>query len=248
MRLAFDIGNSAVKGGIFTDAELESTFRCTHAIEELSAALDATIAGRPVEWAGLASVVPASTREVIALLEERAIPAITIGHDVQLPFRMGYRTPETLGADRIAAAAAAWLGYGAGADRDVLALDAGTAVTCELVDRYAVYRGGTIAPGPVLMQRALNRATAQLPEVPLEVPDSVVGRSTIEAIQAGTIFGFLESVRGLLRRIRADLGAKPYVVATGGWSKMLREELEEIDVLEPHLVLQGVRQLVEMNR
>ncbi len=247
MQLAFDIGNSAVKGGAFLESQLQHTFRTAHDAEAISAAIDAAVERRTVAWAGITSVVPDSTRLVVQLLDERDIAAVVVRHDMRLPFRLDYRTPETLGSDRLAAAAAAWLLFGARRTRSVIALDAGTAVTCEVVDRHGVYLGGTIAPGPVLMQRALNRETAQLPEVPLELPASAVGRSTVEAIQSGTMYGFVESVGGLLRRIADEIGDEPYVVATGGWGTLLHDRIDAIDSIEPHLVLEGARRIVEMN-
>jgi type III pantothenate kinase len=170
---------------------------------------------------------------------------------MKLPFKLAYRTPETLGTDRLAAAAAAWLLYGRGesrrVSRGVIALDAGTAFTYEVIDRNGVYQGGTISPGPGLMQRSLNRDTAQLPEVPLSLPDAPIGRSTVEAIQAGIMYGFIESVRGLLNRIDGMLGEDAFVVVTGGWGTLIKEHVSDVDAFEPHLVLEGVRLLMEMN-
>jgi type III pantothenate kinase len=129
----------------------------------------------------------------------------------------------------------------------VIALDAGTAFTYEVIDRNGVYQGGTISPGPGLMQRSLNRDTAQLPEVPLSLPDEPIGRSTVEAIQAGIMFGFIESVRGLLNRINGMLREDAFVVVTGGWGTLIKEQVSDVDAVEPHLVLEGVRLLMEMN-
>lgn len=245
MTLAFDIGNSAIKGGVYSGPTLQHTFRSPHARRMLSATIEAETFESDIEWAGIASVVPDSTRAVIGLLDERGIPAVVVRHDMKLPFRVAYRTPETLGADRIAAAAAAWLR--AGDHGSVVALDAGTAVTCEVV-LQGIYLGGTISPGPALMQRALNRDTAQLPEVPLEFPDSVLGSSTKEAIQAGVMYGFLDGIKGLLKRIADTIGEAPYVLATGGWGSLLRDHVDEVREVDPHLVLDGVHRLAEMNR
>lgn len=248
MQLVFDIGNSAIKGGLFSGSVLDHTFRVAHGAAALEAAIDAELDGAGVEWAAISSVVPRSTEAVSALLATRGLGVTVVQHEMRLPFELDYRTPHTLGADRLAAAAAAWLRYGVEAKRSVVALDAGTAFTYEVVDRTGVYRGGTISPGPALMQRTLNRDTAQLPEVALEMPPSVIGRSTVESIQSGIMYGFLDSVRGLLRRIDDALGERTYVAATGGWSSFLSEHLTEIDTVDPHLVLDGVRRLTELNR
>ena len=147
-------------------------------------------------------------------------------------------------------AAAAWTTCGrAGgtAAHSVVALDAGTAVTYEVVDRAGVYHGGAIAPGPYLMEHALHTGTAQLPEVPLELPPVPLGRSTREAIQVGILYGFIDGVRGMLDRLVEYLGEPPYVVATGGWAPFLEDHVAAIDAVDPHLVLRGVRILAEMN-
>lgn len=251
MWLVLDIGNSAVKGGVYEDGRLHHTFRASHETASLATTLRAEIQARPIERAGFASVVPRSTAIVASVLAEADIPATPIEHSMKLPFELAYRTPETLGTDRLAAAAAAWLLYGHGespeVSRAVIALDAGTAFTYEVIDRNGVYQGGTISPGPGLMQRSLNRDTAQLPEVPLSLPDLPIGRSTVEAIQAGIMYGFIEGVRGLLKRIDEMLGTDAFVVVTGGWGTLIKEHVSDVDAFEPHLVLEGVRLLMEMN-
>lgn len=253
MWLVLDVGNSAAKGGLFRGEALVHTFRIEgiDAVEPSawSAALRERIGDVRPDRAGLASVVPSATaplREVLRELTGRE--ALVVSSDLRLPFRLDYQTPHTLGTDRLAAAAAAWTRFGGGSDAGAcVVVDAGTAVTYEVVDRAGVYRGGAIAPGPALSARALIGGTAQLPSaVPLELPEHAIGRSTREAIQAGLMWGFLDSVAGMLRRIRGTLKAPTYVVATGGWGPFLQEHLE-IDRVEPHLVLEGIRVLMEAN-
>ena len=251
MELVLDIGNSAIKGGFFEQERLVRTFRISL---DLAAAgpWEATFGehlekATPVR-AGLVSVVPAVTariREV--LLHKAGVMPTVIGPETPLPFQLAYTTPHTLGADRLAAAAAAWTLYGTGTDgtpRSVVALDAGTAVTYDVVDRSGVFRGGPIGAGPDLIRRALHQGTAQLPAVPLELPEEVIGRSTQEALQSGLMYGFLDSVNGMLSRIRSRLNEAPYVVATGGWSPLLHSHTSGINRVAPHLVLHGVRILM----
>lgn len=260
MWLVFDIGNSSIKGGLFAGDRLDHTFVLAHGAAELATGLDAVLNVRDadreddhdldrgvIDRAGLASVVPESTERLSRLLRSRALDVTVVRHTMPLPFELAYRTPETLGADRLAAAAAAWMLFGKERRRSVVALDAGTALTYEVVDRSGIYRGGTIAPGPALMQGALHRETAQLPEVALELPADPIGRSTTEAIQAGVMYGFIESVRGLLRRIDESLGEEAFVVATGGWSRLLHEHIKEVDAVDAHLVLRGVRILMTLD-
>jgi type III pantothenate kinase len=186
-------------------------------------------------------VVCEAVRTVFGVLPER------IQAERALPFRLAYTTPETLGADRLAAAAAAWLQFGPAGDgnaRAVVALDAGTAVTTEVITAQGVYLGGAIAPGPDLLRRALAQGTAQLPEVEWPPRPYPIGHSTREALSAGLSVLFLDGVRGLLTRTSELLGTAPFVVATGGWAVWLAHHLPEINQVAPHLVLDGIRLLV----
>ena len=255
MWLTLDIGNSAVKGGFFDGDRLCDTFRVSLHTEEASDAWETTFKAAvrkpPITRAGLTSVVPSVTPRIASLVEHvTGVKAQVIHHRMHLPFTLAYETPHTLGTDRLAAAAAAWVLFGQARDkklRPVVALDAGTAVTYEVIDQDGVFRGGTIAAGPTLIRETLARDTAQLPAVPLIVPPTPIGRSTQEALQAGIMYTFLDSVRGMLGRLSDLLGEQPFVVATGGWSTLLHTHLDAIDHIDPHLVLHGIRVLMTLN-
>ena len=258
MWLTLDIGNSALKGGLFDGEQIEHVFHVelSPALREDTGAWAERFADElapfSVERVGITSVVPAVTalvRDELNAITDA--PTLLVDATCALPFELDYATPETLGTDRLAAAAAAWENYGAAlaetATRNVIAVDAGTAVTCEVIARPGVYRGGTIAPGPALMRRALHTGTAQLPDIPLALPDTPIGQSTQEALQAGIMYGTIDSVRGLLRRISDELDAPPVVVLTGGWSTLLQKHLDAVDHVDPHLVLRGIRTLMALN-
>lgn len=250
--LSIDVGNSAVKGGLYEGAERVRVFTVDiGTVDDTAAAWRAALAphlsGVAVEQVGLSSVVPATAERVTAALREHTDAAPTIVRPTMpLPFRLDYETPETLGVDRLAAAAAGWTLYGRAATppRSVLVVDAGTAVTGEVVRRDGVYTGGVIAAGPALTQRALAAGTAQLPDVPLTLPDGPVGRSTQEALQSGIMWGLVDLVQGMLTRLEGGLPDTPLVVLTGGWGALLAEHLDRVDATNPHLVLDGVRVLV----
>ena len=254
MWLTLDIGNSAVKGGVFEGDRLMDPFRIPLRREDgegsWEAEVETHLRGRAITRIGVASVVPAMTPRVEALAARLNVRAEVIHHRMRLPFTLAYETPHTLGTDRLAAAAAAWVLYGQTEDqgpRPVVALDAGTAVTYEVVNRTGVFIGGTIAAGPYLIREALARGTAQLPAVPLDLPLTPIGRSTHEALQAGIMYAFLDSVRGMLDRIRQHLGERPFVVTTGGWRDVLHTHLDAVDHVDPHLVLHGIRVLMTLN-
>ena len=139
MWLVLDIGNSAVKGGFFEGDQLKHPCRISwpgkDAPASLETAIEEHLRGRSVTRAGIASVVPEATPRVQALLVHLAkVEAEMVHHQMRLPFTLAYQTPHTLGADRLAAATAAWTRYGQDESRAVVALDAGTAVTSDVVD------------------------------------------------------------------------------------------------------------------
>jgi type III pantothenate kinase len=246
--LALDIGNSEAKAGLHDGAGWVLTARFATEAGDATARLRALAEAARVDAAGLASVVPARTAAWAGAIREAfGIEPAAVHAEMPLPFRLAYQTPETLGADRLAAAAAAWLLFGRndeGTARPVVALDAGTAVTTEVVTAAGVYLGGAIAPGAPLLRRALTERTAQLPAV--DWPDVLrpFGTSTREAMQVGLGVLFLDGVRGLLTRTAEALGTAPFVVATGGWAGWLAERLDGIQAVAPYLVLDGVRLLV----
>lgn len=260
MHLALDIGNSAAKGALFAESNLQRVFSLDLAPESASAedwrhALSDALAEVRPQRAGFSSVVPAATPRVEAALRQNGnldCPPFRVraDADLRLPFALAYRTPATLGADRLAAAAAAWIGYGGG-ERPVVALDAGTALTCEAVRAGpdgGVYEGGAIAAGPDLMARALAGGTAQLRPPRLEDKPDLIGTTTEEALQSGLAHGFIDTAEGLLRRFTEALApSAPVVVATGGWGALLHERLDSIDHHAPHLVLRGVHALLRLN-
>ena len=256
MLLTLDVGNSAVKGGLFDGDELVRVFSVSsESIEGTGKAaagawcdaLSSPLSGASVEQVGLASVVPATADAVTdALADLTDAPVVRVRPSLALPFELAYETPDTLGTDRLAAAAAGWGQYGrtASPPRSVIVVDAGTAVTCEVVHRDGVYQGGTIAAGPVLARQALQAGTAQLPAVPLTLPDAPVGRSTQTALQSGIMWSLVDGVRGMTDRLAGTLPDDPRIVVTGGWGTLLTDHLDRASHHAPHLVLHGIRLLV----
>lgn len=253
MQLALDIGNSATKGGLFDGERLYRTFRiATRPTDGASwqRALHSEVENLEIDRAGITCVVPTATEPVQAAVRETVgAGALVIRPSLHLPFEMAYETPETLGMDRLAAAAAAWVQHGRVKDNSshsVVTLDAGTAITVDVTTHEGAYLGGSIAPGPLLQRQALTQGTAQLPSIPLQLPDTPVGSSTRTALQSGIMFGIIDSTQRMIQRVLATL-EHPYVVATGGWSRFLTEHIPEIDRVAPDLVLYGIVHLMELN-
>jgi type III pantothenate kinase len=239
--LVLDVGNGAAKGALVdSTGTIATAFRQPYHsgwVEELVGRCPADI-----ERVGMVSVHPGRSNELLAHL-----PRIeTFDAYSALPIRVGYQTPETLGADRIAAAVGGWLvaAREESAER-VIVIDAGTAVTFEIIDSPGIYLGGTIAPGPHLMREALQRGTAQLPAVELTLPDEPIGRTTFGALQSGILNAFIGGVLFTLEQLRLE-GREDCVLLTGGWSDLLRDHLPDGTRHRPHLVLEGVIAMMQM--
>lgn len=254
MLLTLDIGNSAAKGGLFDGDKIVRIFHVDVSVRDTSSAVATErwmTALRPhlplesVERVGITTVVPDLLPAAEAALHDLTGAPVAVLHpEMPLPFALGYDTPQTLGMDRLAAAAAAWVRWGRPDGRSVIAVDAGTAITYEVVSSDGVYCGGAIGAGPALIQRALRDGTAQLPTVPLTFPADPIGRSTQTALQSGILWGTVDAVRGMLDRLVARLPDTPFVVLTGGWSDILDAHVAAVDTVQPHLVLDGVRVLL----
>ncbi len=245
MILVLDIGNSSAKAGLWDGQRMVYSGRIAGQSD-----VEALVAkASRMDRAGAVSVVPgqndAWTRRVHAATGCHL--EFFTAHS-RLPFAMHYETPDTLGADRIAAAAGAWLSPMRTPGRAALVIDAGTALNMELVRTDGAYVGGIIAPGPELMRRALSAGTAQLPLIPLVDPAGVTGASTEKALQSGVMNGFMAMTRGLMAGLLEEAGvagSEVYVAATGGWAAWLADRMDGIDEVRPDLVLEGVVALVE---
>jgi type III pantothenate kinase len=200
--LAIDVGNTRVHAALFRDG------RFLHVVDRFPKA-DAVAA---------ATVRPFRLPRGTLLLSRDFSPLV----------RNRARHPETVGADRLAAASAAW----ADSRRACAAVTIGTAVTLSVVNARGEFVGGLIAPGPALQSRALHEHTALLPLVTPRRARSVIGRETRDAVVAGVFF----SVSGLLREARRELGRVP-IYGSGGDGALFRDLFDE---WRPHLVLEGI--------
>jgi type III pantothenate kinase len=237
MVIAIDAGNSALKVAPVTDGRVGDICRVPSVPVDAGAlqhALD--VVAPPGTAIALVSVVPAWTATVrdVATASGRSLMVADAG---TIPMPVALERPDQVGADRLLAAWAARETHGA----PVVVVDLGTATTIDAVDAEGRFTGGVIAPGPALQIAALASGTAQLPPVPVEAPPSPIGRSTLEAIQAGTVLGHVEAISGLVRRIAGVLGGAPAVVLTGGGSATAwARQIEGVTAVDPDLVLRGL--------
>lgn len=239
MNLALDIGNTRIKAGCFEGKQLVSTeVWMGHPWSEMLQCLSQkNITG--VVWS---AVVP-TPEEVIEGLKRHARYVLELTHELPLPFANAYRTPHTLGRDRIAAVAGAHARW---PERSCLVVDCGTCIKYDLLTEQGVYLGGNIAPGAAMRLRALHTFTAQLPLVPQEMPPHPIGNSTATAIQNGALRGAALEMAGFIRLFQAQF-SDLLVILTGGDATFFQKTLPMEVPVEPHLTLYGLHHLLLFN-
>jgi len=198
---------------------------------------------RNVEKIVASSVVPAKNSVILKAAGKTNV--LWLDWKVKLGVEIDYPKPQSIGADRLANAAAVTALYGYPA----VVVDFGTAVTFDIVSGRRAYIGGVIAPGLEAMTNFLYQRTALLPKLSLKEPRRAIGKSTIQAMLSGAVFGYRGLVREILAQIRAEQfpRRKVHVVATGGYARLIAHRLPEIDVVHRNLTLEGLRIVANLN-
>ena len=255
--LAIDIGNTSIAIGLFHGEELEATFRVAtdqdnfadeYAMLVLGLLRTANIQPERVHAAIMSSTVPpllATFREVCQRYFQ--VEALVVGPGIKTGIRVLYDNPREVGPDRILHAVAALNRY----EPPLVIVDLGTACVFDAVSRDGDYLGGAIAPGIGLASAALFSRAAMLHRVSFERPDGPIGRNTAHSMQAGIFFGYVEMVRGMVRRFRAELEETPgeaTIIGTGGYVDVIAKEVGCFDAIESDLNLDGLRLVYEANR
>jgi type III pantothenate kinase len=254
MLLAMNVNNTSTKLGLYRDGEWIVHWRIASDRDKmpdeyamlLRNLFDfAGLAWADVSGVALASVVPPLTGAFVQVCRHY------LGHDplvVTAGIKTGVRVlidyPAEAGADRILNALAIHRLYGGPA----IVVDFGTATTFDAVSAEGDYLGGAIAPGLGIAAEALFSRTARLPRIELVAPPAAIGQNTVHAMQSGLILGYVGLVEGLVARIRAELGGRAKVIATGGLASTLARETDVIEVVDERLTLEGLRLIYELNR
>src|SRR5437879_3480224 len=234
--LLIDISNSFTKLAFATRKKISKPSRIP--TENFRASpLQYSLRGRKLDAVVVCSVVP--KKNPVVRKAAKGTKILWLTPRVKLGVGIDYPNPKTIGADRLANAAAVAALYGCPA----IVVDFGTAVTFDIVSAQRKYIGGVIAPGLESMTNFLYQRTALLPKLSLKEPRSAVGRSTIEAMRSGTVIGYRGLVREIISRIRAERfpRKKAHVIATGGYADLIAKRLGEIDSVHPNLTLEGLR-------
>jgi len=239
--LTIDSGNTSVKVAFYIGEQRVATNRFVWSDKRL---LERMISSYKPDTATICSTAPANDDQLMSLVSERCRRVLYLSHETPLPITLGYRTPASLGRDRIATAVGGWtLCQRLDTASDVLIIDAGTAITYDLVTAKGCFVGGNIAPGMTLRFQALHEHTGLLPLVDMPGDLPMLGYDTETAIRSGVVLGLLGEIRSYIADLRLSHPLM-HMILTGGNGKMLHELLHDDNIIYyEHLSLEGLNRI-----
>ncbi len=247
MLLVMDMGNTNTVLGVYRGEELIAHWRLTTRRNQTSDEygiliknlfLQSQIDAHEIDALIISSVVP----PLLPALERMAreyfeVVPIVVDSTLDIGISIQYDDPREVGADRIVNAVAAYRKYGG----PLIVIDFGTATTFEAISERGEYLGGAIVPGIAISIDALFQQTAKLPRIELTKPRAVIGKNTVESMQAGMIYGYAALVDGIVGRMAAEMEGTPTVIATGGLAGLVTSETTSIAKVDPYLTLEGLK-------
>ena len=236
MNICIDIGNTNVKIGIFNGDDLVE--------------VNANVADRKIEKLVrdikpeniIVSTVRKGFRKLLSRLN-------TIGNTLvfttstKVPIEINYKTPETLGLDRIASVVGAAKLY---EGKNCLVVDLGTCITYDLIDSEAVFQGGGISPGVEMRLKAMHKFTSKLPKISSSGSCDLMGKSTTECMKSGAIYGAIAEVSGIIYRYRQFFD-EITIIFCGGDANFFESKIKDHIFANPNLVLVGLNQILRYN-
>jgi len=240
MNLIVDVGNSYVKFAVFQQSkiihkhttELALFNEAFQSLRKDFSKIDKTI---------ISSVGKLELTQIETIKKNCKVLVLT--SKVKLPFENLYKTPKTLGVDRIALVSASVNQY---PDANVLIIDAGTCITYDFINSKNQYFGGAISPGIRLRYQSLHNLTANLPLLDTEFPKDIVGSSTTEAIHSGVINGVLKEIDGIIDEYQNKFSDLT-VILTGGDANFLSNQLKNSIFANSNFLLEGLNYILEFN-
>ena len=254
MLLVIDIGNTNTSIGVYKENELINTFYMSSDVKKtedeygisLISILNHNNLTSKIKGAMVSSVVP-QLCEIYknAIKKYLSIEPISLSYKSKMPIKLALNNNKEIGADRIANAAAATLKY----KLPAIVIDFGTATTFDIVDKDANFVGGIIVPGLKIQANALAQFTSKLPKLKIEAPKNSIGKDTISAMLSGIVLGHRCMIEGMIKKCESELGQKATIIATGGYSSVLFEDMDEvINYIDKDLTLFGLKELYKLNK
>lgn len=239
MNLIIDIGNTRTKVGVFSGDKL-----LKKGILEKGwsmKVLDQWLGKRRIKNAAVSTTAGIDKNIELALSERYYY--LRLSHKTILPITNAYKTPETLGRDRLSVAVAASDLY---AGKNCLIIDAGTCITYDFIDKNKIYHGGSITPGIEMRLKAMNAFTANLPLVERKKLSHTIGKDTVTSIRTGAQHGATMEIEGNIEHFKQLFG-RLQVLLTGGDAKYFANNLKTQIFVNPNLVLIGLNKILNYN-
>lgn len=240
MNLIIDVGNSFTKLAVFQYSKLVSkkSFQTKYFIKEFRLFLNENPS---IQKAIVSSVGKLSNSKVEKIKNE--LDLFILDSDAKLPFKNKYKTPKTLGVDRIALVSASVEQF---PNNNVLIIDAGTCITYDFITNENHYLGGGISPGIRLRYKSLHNLTANLPLLETKTPNEIIGNSTSESIHSGVIVGILKEIDGIVKEYQKKYSDLT-VILTGGDANFLSKQLKSSIFANSNFLLEGLNYILEYN-
>jgi len=253
MLLVIDVGNTSITFGVFNNDNLISSFNfktnkksnterfSLNLVKKFSEnSIDPSLINASI----ISSVVP-ELKDVIykTIKNITGFEPIEVSHSSKTNMSILYDNPKEIGADRIVNSVAAYSIF----KKSIIVVDFGTATTFDCISAEGAYLGGAIAPGIKISSDALTLSASKLPRVDIEKPRNIIGKNTVESMQAGIFYGYVSLVDGLIRYLKKSMQTNPVVISTGGFSKIISDESEFIEHYDEFLALKGLQILYKLN-
>jgi len=240
MNLIIDVGNSFVKLAVFKADNLK--FKESIENETILTYLDLLKKEYPLIDKAIISSVGKLKKSQIKIIS-KSFNLVILDSSIKLPFKNSYKTPETLGVDRLALVCASVNQF---PETNTLIIDAGTCITYDFVTSDNEYLGGAISPGLRMRYKSLNNLTANLPLLESEMPKNIIGGSTDESIHSGVIYGVLNEIDGVIESYKLKYSDLT-VILTGGDAKFLSKQLKSSIFANPNFLLEGLNFILQFN-
>jgi type III pantothenate kinase len=240
MNLAIDIGNTRVKAAVFEGDKLIELFVFDKKI--IISQIRKIIKKHPISLGIMSNVGSVSAKKMAQL--KKSFDFMVVSASLKVPFTNLYKTPKTLGVDRIALVAGAVKQF---PNKNVLIIDAGTCITFDFIDGTASYLGGAISPGINMRYKALNKFTANLPLITTLQLDDFIGKNTEESIISGVLNGVQNEINGIIEAYREKY-LHLTVVLTGGDTNFLSKQLKSSIFANQNFLLQGLNEILKFNQ